>query len=191
MKLSELKRMVRIICFNNLVDLPMMNCSIGFLIYLVIVTKPWQIHIWEPSWTIQIFLDIIRPVASFISFVMKERKIKQLVFNNIEESWLIHQTINNFFFLFYLLECSKQSVPYRQPSSIILIQTISVGSMVNSRGYKVSIIPTVKFMCKEEVVLHTRILQEIFLSCDVMQCWECNLGVPCLQVALCGSKTGK
>ena len=119
------------------VGLPKMNGSIRFLFYQIIVTKSWQIHVWKPSWSIEILLDIIRPATTFVSLVMKKRKIKQLVLDDIEESWLIHQTIHYFLFLFLLLKCSKQSVPDGEPASIILVQTISVCSMVNSRIGKI------------------------------------------------------
>lgn len=114
-------------CFN----LTGVNRSQGLLVNQIIVTKSRKVHVWKPSWTIEIGFNLVKVAAVFVGFVAQNCKIEQLVFDDIKEPWLIHKTIHNLLVKLFFLKGSEHPVPHRKPTSIILVQAVSVCSMMD------------------------------------------------------------
>ena len=62
---------------------------------------------------------------------MQEREVEELVSDNIEEPWLVHQSVHNGFTRLLLLESAEDSVPDTEPPPVVFVQAVPVSSVVD------------------------------------------------------------
>ena len=55
-----------------------------------------------------------------------------LMSERVEELWLIHKAINNVLIFSFPFKCAKHSVPNNQNTSVVLVQAVPIGTMMNS-----------------------------------------------------------
>jgi len=74
---------------------------------------------------------LVHPVGAFCNLVLDAFEVEELVLHYVEKLRLINKTIDSFLVRTKVLESPKYSVPNREEPTVILVQTVSVGSMVD------------------------------------------------------------
>jgi len=105
-----------------------MLLPLGDLGAKVVVTHPGEA--WEPSGSQKPNCYLLPP-GSPLNLTQQYWEVEELVFDQIEELWLVNKAIHCLFIRSQVLEGAKDSIPDRKESTIVLVQTVSVRPMVH------------------------------------------------------------
>jgi len=94
----------------------------------VVVSHPGEAR--EPSGSQEPNYYLLPP-GSTLHLTQQYWEVEELVFDQIKELRLVNKSIHCLFVRPKVLESTKDSIPDRKESTIVLVQTVSVGSMVH------------------------------------------------------------
>merc|ERR1719193_2459489 len=95
------------------------------------ITQPRKPKVWKPSRAIKPGAQTVDERGTGVCLVFDEAKVEGCVRHNVKGAGLVNQAIGNLLFWYFVLECAKNPVPNRQEASIVLVQTVPVGTVVN------------------------------------------------------------